>query len=92
MSLDEAQMKAQFDAWMILEREKQEVKDKASSDLTRKMRIDQVKSKFKDPASKRAVGHLTDLQFDAEEFQSNFLKLVKPDKTIVAVKDNVEEA
>ena len=77
---------------MILEREKQEVKDKASSDLTRKMRIDQVKSKFKDPASKRAVGNLTELQFDAEEFQSNFLKLVKPDKTIVAVKDNVEEA
>ena len=89
--MEPAELKAQFDAWMILEREKLEAKDTAALSLTRKMRIDQVKSKIKDPANKRAIGHLTELQFDAEEFQSNFLKLVSPDKTIVDVKENADE-
>ena len=33
--VDQAQLKAQFDAWMVLEREKQQAKNQASLDLTR---------------------------------------------------------
>ena len=85
------QLKAQFDAWMVLEREKQQMKDQASLDLTRKMRIEQIKGRFKDPADKRAIGNLTDLRFDCEEFETKFLKLVNPDQSLVDLKDNMEE-
>ena len=61
--MSEAQVKAQFDAWMVLEKEKnqaermrEQANQKASLDMTRKMLTEQVKGKFKDPDSKRAVG------------------------------------
>ena len=86
-----AEFKAQFDALMVLEREKQQLGNQASLELTRKMRIEQVKLKFKDPANKRAIGNLTDLMFDCEEFETKFMKLVNPDKSLVDLAANKEE-
>ena len=88
---DAAAVKAQFEALMILEREKQQVRDKASLELTRNMRIEQVKGKFKDPANKRAIGNLMDLKFDCEEFETKFIKLVNPDKSLVDLVANKGE-
>ena len=99
---DAALVKAQVEALMIVEREKQQAlmiaerekqqeKDKPSLDLTRKMRIEQVKGRFKDPANKRAVGHILELQFDMEDFQSKYMKLVNPDTTLVDVEANRKE-
>ena len=92
------QVKAQFDAWLVLEKEKnqaerrrEQANQKASLDMTRRMLTEQVKGKHKDPASKRAVGCLMDFKFDMEDFQSKYIRLVNPDKSLVDLNTNMEE-
>ena len=96
--MDADQVKAQVDPWLVLDKEKnqaermrEQANQKASLDMTRRMLTEQVKGKHKDPASKRAVGCLMDFKFDMEDFQSQYLRLVNPDKSLVDLNTNMEE-
>ena len=82
---------AQVTAKVILEMEKkQEAERRSELELSRKLRIDQEKSKFRQPADKRAVGFLMEMQFDMKDFLQSFSKLFTEGEEMKPIATNVE--
>ena len=82
---------AQVAAKVILEIEKKQEAEKNNDlQLTRKLRIDQEKSKFRQPADKRAIGFIMDLQYDMKDFMQSYTKLFTEGEELKPVANNVE--
>ena len=67
------EMLAQVKALVVLEREKEKEKQKEELKdyvaMSRKASIELRKSKFKEPQDKRAVGFISELRYDVEDFE-----------------------
>ena len=82
---------AQVAAKVILEIEKKQEAEKNNDlQLTRKLRIDQEESKFRQPADKRAIGFIMDLQYDMKDFMQSYTKLFTEGEELKPVANNVE--
>ena len=77
-------MKAQVSAMFQLELEKRG----GAFDLSRKLVIDQQKAKFKNPADKRAIAFLLDVQYDLTDFHDGFKKLLDAEGNLKDVATN----
>ena len=82
---------AQVAAKVMLDLEKkQEAERQNDLELSRKLRIDQEKSKFRQPADKRAVGFIMELQYDMKDFMQSFTKLFTEGEELKPIANNVE--
>ena len=90
-----AEMLAQVKAVVIMEREKEKEKQKEELkdyvEMSRKASIELRKSKFKEPQDKRAVGFISELRYDVEDFESSFKDLLDDNKELVDLNENKEK-
>ena len=78
---------AQVAAKVMLDIEKkQEAERNNELELSRKLRIDQEKSKFRQPADKRAIGFIMELQYDMKDFMQSYTKLFTEGEEIKPIK------
>ena len=88
-NLDAAQteqmLKDQVAALFQMELEKKN----GAIDLARKLRIDQEKLKYRNPADKRAIGFMLDIQYDFHDFHESFKSLLDAEDKLKSVADNV---
>ena len=69
-------------------RKEMEEKMKATLELQKKIKVDQVKQLFKSPADKRGVGFLTDLDFDVDDFCARVKALLPEDNGKVTINED----
>ena len=89
------EMLAQVKALVVLEREKEKEKQKEELKdyvaMSRKASIELRKSKFKEPQDKRAVGFISELRYDVEDFENLFKDLLDDNKEFVDFNENKEK-
>ena len=61
-----------------------------STMFNRTIKVEQMKSKFKNPADKRAIGYLADEEFDWNDFR-NAMTAITADDQLLPVQENVEK-
>ena len=84
-------MLAQVKALVVMEQEKKKSELKEFIEMSRKTSIEIRKSKFKEPQDKRAVGFISDLHYDIEDFEANYKELLDDNEELLDFNDNKEK-
>ena len=84
-------MLAQVKALVVMEQEKKKSELKEFIEMSRKTAIEIRKSKFKEPQDKRAVGFISDLHYDIEDFEASYKELLDDNEELLDFNDNKEK-
>ena len=85
------EMLAQVKALMVLNQEKQKEELKDYVEMSRRASIEIRKSKFKEPQDKRAVGFISDLSYEVEDFETRFKVLLADNEKDIRDIDEIKE-